>query len=33
MSTMATNVEGVHRVTKAFVPLLSKGRRKVVLNM
>jgi NAD(P)-dependent dehydrogenase (short-subunit alcohol dehydrogenase family) len=27
------NVEAVHNLTKAFVPLLREGRRKTVLNM
>ncbi|KAK7900214.1 hypothetical protein LTR67_003960 [Exophiala xenobiotica] len=33
MSTLAVNVEGVHNVTRAFLPLLAKGTTKKVLNM
>jgi len=33
MSTLAVNVEGVHNVTRAFLPLLAKGATKKVLNI
>jgi NAD(P)-dependent dehydrogenase (short-subunit alcohol dehydrogenase family) len=28
-----TNVTSVHNVTQAFLPLLRKGEKKVVINM
>lgn len=32
-STFVTNVEGVHSVTSAFLPLLQKGKEKKVFNI
>lgn len=31
--TIQVNVDGIHAVTSAFLPLLSKGSRKVVANL
>lgn len=31
--TLSTNVTGVHRVTAAFLPLLSKGQAKKIVNV
>lgn len=32
-SILDTNVVGTHRVTRAFLPLLRKGRQKKIINM
>lgn len=31
--TLSTNVTGVHRVTSAFLPLLSRGKSKKIVNV
>lgn len=31
--TFDTNVSGTHRVTKAFLPLLRRGQKKLVVNL